>query len=642
MQPFKPTHPIHYGLFVFSLFFFFLLQSISSVCQAPKVEKTPEQVHIDSLLNTAWGTARSQPRQSISNLEEIESINAKMVEPHKVDVVLYYYGIFHKNLNQFDESENYFNQYEAYQEKRGNKRNLAAVYSVKANLYSDQGHYAKSMEAVSKALVMNEELEDTLGIIGAGSKLGYLLSEVGRYDEALEYHRQSRQLALLAGLENEMEIAYTNIALVHEKREYLDSALFYYSRAYELGEKDGDAYSRVLNRYNMANIYQRMKDPEASSPYVIACMNLADSIDNPALRSASRRLLADLWIQQGKYADSILLLDSLKLDTTAYFGLRDRKDVYSLLSEAHKLNGDFVRAFENLEIYKSISDSLLGLDSQNRLNELEVQYETAKQKQKIEMLDLESQTSQAMILQKDRTILFGGIGLVLVTLLSLILYLFIRKYLLQKRVLAIALTDKDLLLREIHHRVKNNLQIVSSLLSLQGRSISDETALQAINEGKSRVRSMALIHQNLYQRENLTGVNVQDYMTKLVQELFQTYKVDEDQIGLETNIEALELDVDTLVPLGLIVNELIPNPLKYACPEGKQGTLIISLKQVDDKMVLEVRDDGIGYEPNDIHPNSFGQKMIGSLVKQLGGTMEADTTSGTYVKLVFTKFNTTK
>ncbi len=498
------------------------------------------------------------------------------------------------------------------------------------------------MEAVSKALVMNEELEDTLGIIGAGSKLGYLLSEVGRYDEALEYHRQSRQLALLAGLENEMEIAYTNIALVHEKREYLDSALFYYSRAYELGEKDGDAYSRVLNRYNMANIYQRMKDPEASIPFVIACMNLADSIDNPALRSASRRLLADLWIQQGKYADSILLLDSLKLDTTAYFGLRDRKDVYSLLTEAHKLNGDFVRAFENLEIYKSISDSLLGLDSQNRLNELEVQYETAKQKQKIEMLDLESQTSQAMILQKDRTILFGGIGLVLVTLLSLILYLFIRKYLLQKRVLAIALTDKDLLLREIHHRVKNNLQIVSSLLSLQGRSISDETALQAINEGKSRVRSMALIHQNLYQRENLTGVNVQDYMTKLVQELFQTYKVDEDQIGLETNIEALELDVDTLVPLGLIVNELITNTLKYAFPEGKQGTLIISLKQVDDKMVLEVRDDGIGYEPNDIHPNSFGQKMIGSLVKQLGGTMEADTTSGTYVKLVFTKFKTTK
>ena len=129
-----------------------------------------------------------------------------------------------------------------------------------------------------------------------------------------------------------------------------------------------------------------------------------------------------------------------------------------------------------------------------------------------------------------------------------------------------ALKEKDFLLREIHHRVKNNLQVISSLLSLQARQIGDKNIQKAINEGRSRVRSMALIHQNLYQNENLTGVSVERYLSNLLSELFDTYKVDSDKITLHFNIQDIDLDVDTMVPFGLILNELISNCLKHAFP----------------------------------------------------------------------------
>jgi len=204
----------------------------------------------------------------------------------------------------------------------------------------------------------------------------------------------------------------------------------------------------------------------------------------------------------------------------------------------------------------------------------------------------------------------------------------------QNETIGKALTEKDLLLREIHHRVKNNLQLVSSLLTLQGRSINDETALQAINEGKSRVRSMALIHQDLYNKENLTGIGVKDYIEKLTQELFSTYRIDKDKISLEMQVENMILDVDTLVPLGLIINELITNSLKYAWSEGQLGMLSVSLSKLNDALVLEVQDDGVGYDHTKVSDSSFGSTLVAALAEQLEAKVSIVSNNGTSVKLV--------
>ncbi len=199
--------------------------------------------------------------------------------------------------------------------------------------------------------------------------------------------------------------------------------------------------------------------------------------------------------------------------------------------------------------------------------------------------------------------------------------------------MAIALNEKDILLREIHHRVKNNLQLVSSLLTLQGRSITDNTAQIAINEGKNRIRSMALIHQDLYQYENITAVNSKEYFHKLCHELLDTYRSSSLQIDLQLNIVPIKIDVDTLVPLGLITNEIITNSLKYAFKDKRNGLIKVTLKQNGETLGLTFVDNGVGYDPLNIPNNSFGHRLMYSLAEQLEATLIIQAQNGTTISI---------
>lgn len=299
------------------------------------------------------------------------------------------------------------------------------------------------------------------------------------------------------------------------------------------------------------------------------------------------------------------------------------------MAKSNEAKGNYAEALAYHKQYKLLSDSIFNQDILDKVAEKDAKFDLAEREAEIAVLDAKNDTAELMIAQKSRPITMVVVGLVVFLILSIILFFIGQKYLKQRRILAKAVSDKDILLREIHHRVKNNLQVVSSLLSLQGRTIDDEIALKAINDGKARVRSMALIHQDLYQNENLTGVNAKNYLVKLCQELFHTYKVDEERIQLHLDIEDVEIDVDTLVPLGLIINELVTNSLKYAFPGERLGKLNINLREEAQRLKLTVTDDGVGYDKATTKQSSFGNKLIASLTKQLKGEMTALATSGT-------------
>jgi len=207
-----------------------------------------------------------------------------------------------------------------------------------------------------------------------------------------------------------------------------------------------------------------------------------------------------------------------------------------------------------------------------------------------------------------------------------------------------ALKEKDILLKEIHHRVKNNLQFISSLLALQSDHVQDSKALDALQEGQDRVQSMALIHQNLYQDDNLTGVDVQDYFVKLIQNLFDSYNIHPERIKLDLNIQALDLDVDSVIPIGLIVNELVSNSLKYAFPEKRQGQITVSLSEQENELVLTVEDDGIGMDENIMNNlgASFGYKLIEVFKDQLKAEMNLSSDNGTKVEMIIRQFTKAK
>jgi len=200
-----------------------------------------------------------------------------------------------------------------------------------------------------------------------------------------------------------------------------------------------------------------------------------------------------------------------------------------------------------------------------------------------------------------------------------------------------SLREKELLLREIHHRVKNNFSVLSGILSLQAGYVHDMNVKEALTECRNRIRSMALVHTRLYQSANLSRIDVRDYITRLLSDLSHSYSVMSEGASVVTDIEAVSLDIDTTIPLGLIVNELVTNALKHAFPEGGTGEVTVRLYSSNGSSVLTVADNGAGLpEGFDAgRTESLGMLLVNALTDQLDGTLEWSTGKGTEWKMTF-------
>ena len=201
-----------------------------------------------------------------------------------------------------------------------------------------------------------------------------------------------------------------------------------------------------------------------------------------------------------------------------------------------------------------------------------------------------------------------------------------------------SLEEKEVLLKEIHHRVKNNLQIISSLLDLQSGYIKEEATLKMFEESQRRVKSMALVHEELYGSEDLARIDFAHYIQNLTNHLFRSYGVNPDDIVTKINVDDVLLDIDKAIPCGLIINELVSNSLKHAFPDGGKGEIRIDLSVVNDSQFgLMVSDNGVGY-PKDTdlrNTPSLGLRLVNILVKQLEGSINIDNVGGSTFEILF-------
>jgi len=201
-----------------------------------------------------------------------------------------------------------------------------------------------------------------------------------------------------------------------------------------------------------------------------------------------------------------------------------------------------------------------------------------------------------------------------------------------------SLDEKDLLLKEIHHRVKNNLQVISSLLNLQSRYIEDRSYKEVFKEIQDRVRTMALIHEQLYQSRDLANVNLNEYIKRLVDSLFRSHRLDPERIALKIEGDDVLLGIDKAIPCGLIINELVTNSLKHAFPEEKGGEINIMLcSNKKDRIELVVSDNGVGFQsPLDFrNTDSLGMQLVIMLVRQIGGSIDLEKDGGTTFRISF-------
>jgi two-component sensor histidine kinase len=331
--------------------------------------------------------------------------------------------------------------------------------------------------------------------------------------------------------------------------------------------------------------------------------------------------------------------------------LGDRSGYAEILYQLDSAAGNYKSAFENYKIYQSKQDSFKSLEQREKFDELTVRYDADKKDKDIKLLrkDKELQGTKLLQANNTRNWTLGGVGLLLV-IVGLLLYNSRLKQRTNRKLetqrLEIAsqnnslqhlLDEKDWLLKEIHHRVKNNLQIVISLLSTQSRYLDNEQAIAAISESRYRMQAMSLIHQKLYQSDNVAFVSMQNYVRDLVAYLNDSFG-SEKPIHFGLDIDAIDLDVSQAIPVGLILNEAIVNSIKHAFTEQNSGAIEVRMKMPPDgQILLEIRDNGKGLPADfDLSANrSMGMRLIKGLVKQLKGKLITGSENGFWIGTIF-------
>jgi two-component sensor histidine kinase len=510
------------------------------------------------------------------------------------------------------------------------------LFDNKANIYVDKGMYTEALVMKQEASEYFQHYADSNTVSSSYFGLGYIYLIKGDNVPAKSYFYKSLSYADDWPL-IESEI-YGNLAMIYTDLENPDSAEICFRLSAVLSKEIPSIYN--LNLYEFALFKDKQGEADSALyylEYVLAAEGQGMDLEQyQVMQLDYARILA----QQGRKNIAKRYYDLAHNLVEKSQNPKHLQKLYESKAYVYESLGDHATALAAYKKYRQLQDSIQNSENQQKFKEIETRYETEKKEQEIQYLNAEKEVSAIKLASSRRWVIGLTLGLAALALLSFFLFWQQRKITQQRDQINVALKEKEILLREIHHRVKNNLQFISSLLGLQTEHVSDETALGALQEGQDRVHSMALIHQDLYREDNLTGVDMKNYFTKLVRGLFDSYNIRRNQITLDLDIEELNLDVDSVIPIGLIVNELVSNSLKYAFPGGQKGKISVTLQEQNNQLVLKVSDDGVGMSTDDSGKlgTSFGYRLIEVLCEQMKGILKIDGAAGTTVMLKINKY----
>lgn len=556
---------------------------------------------------------------------------------------------FYASFSMYDSAVYHYDQVVARNKANGTEIRMATSLSSSGLNSFYLRDLDKAAERLLEAIRYSQETGDTSSIYAPYMNYGLVLKEQGQYERAKEYMRKSQEILRRINHQMGVALAYTNIGQILIKQDSLDEAFESLTQAWEidknLGRSSVDYYNNIASIEKQRGDYRKnheyMLEAVKSIPEGYAPMSIADVY---ARLVEAKILLADSvyfdltnerielynealpYAQKGwQLADSVNS-GNVKLETAKILALINAR-----------LNR-FEEAFKYSQISRELSDQINDAARTEAIARMSTEFETERIADENTLLQ-ETQLSQTAQLKQQYYLLIAGlIVLLLIITFAVLIYRNRLKLKKAKVVIEESLEQKELLLKEIHHRVKNNLQVVSSLLDLQSRGIDDERALSTFMEGQNRVKAMALIHQKLYQNEDLATIDFAEYAEHLIKELASIYSSGED---VETNFDSngeTNFDIDTAIPLGLILNELISNAYKYAFNEG-EGSLNVSIESLGSgKHQLIVKDSGNGL-PNDFDltkAKSLGLRLVRRLSKQLYGSAEYYYDQGSKFIITFT------
>lgn len=532
--------------------------------------------------------------------------------------------------------------------KNGNKELEAKTLSYIGVIEDIQGNSVKAIHHLLQAIKIQEKYKYSKDLSFSYNNLGIAHFYQFNYETALVYYKKSleidkkrKDLKGEAGTLINIGLIYTYIDSIPKAEKNYKEALNVYTKL-----KDSIGLASTLN--NLAKIEMANKNTLQAIEYYHSSLAYLESSTLIEAKFTPYYGLANAYITLNVPHKAVNFAErAVELAKTA--NARERLQYgYEILAEAHKKSGNDNLAYVNLKNYADLRDSLINEDRTNQIADMQTKYESEKKDRRIIEVELKNQQEKGKRIQQEKETLEKqkALNYVLISLFSLLIILAIIIYayrikqrnnkLLTERNEAVEenLSQKETMIGEIHHRVKNNLQLITSILDLQARSLDNDEAKKAINDSQNRVRTMAIIHQKLYQQDDIYGISMNEYITSISKAIIDSSTEKNKLINFVFDISLIQLHIDTSIPIGLIITEIITNSVKYAFPTTQTGEIFISLKEESNQLELIVRDNGVGMENANESSNStsFGLKMIKSLTRQLKADWSITTNNGTEFK----------
>ncbi len=546
---------------------------------------------------------------------------------------------------KYAEAEEHIKMGLAYWEKVNNNSWVSHTLSKKGFLEKSKGNLVKALDFYHRAhlIRLNDENLRVSGDIV--NRLGGTYISLGDYESALRVYEEFLNEKDIKNPKGWEVTVMTNAAKCYKELGNDSLTRVYRNVVNRIWINSSSFKTRIHGYRSLAEVAHEDKDSTLAIAYIDSAYSHAKIFGMPKELGEVEVLYAKLLIAYGRYDEAKDILDSLLVHAL----LSNRKsllqEAYEALSIYHLKMDDYEMAMHYDVLNDSLYQELYSDRVINEVKKIDIRIHTEEIKDQISYLEERNKIDQhSLFAQKKKgSFLITSIFIILGFLVFLgILYR-------QKIKTAVALREKNkaidsdlklsnMLIKEIHHRVKNNLQVVSSLLSLQSTNLAEKIDRQAFQTAKSRIHTMSLLHQKFYIKDHSGTIRIKDYFQEIILDVKEVYSIDQD-VSIIYDIEDIILDVDKVLSLGLIVNELITNSFKHAFSDRKKGSIGLKIYAVGKYINVDYRDSGPGLPPDFISSSkdSIGRQLINSLARKLEADMEISSVEGCYIKFSFSE-----
>ncbi|SDH04979.1 tetratricopeptide repeat-containing sensor histidine kinase [Chitinophaga filiformis] len=529
--------------------------------------------------------------------------------------------------------------------------NVSRVYYLLSVVNRYRGSYEKSLLYATECVENAERYQDLAPIDIPYGELALVYDELGRAEESCQWYRKTLN-ERLAQKDDRVIVFRTAGFLIRQliKLKKSRNALALMDSLATATPPQGQ-FEKAIVAQNFACCFDALKQYAEAERYFLAMTaSLRDAPWDQELISIGNMDAGRFYLQRGQFKKAHVYLDTA-LAYSRDARLLDQRALLQMLFTADSALGNYSTAIKYLQRCQFINDSIYNERKSRQIEELTIQYETQKKEQNIRLLEKERRLQQNELIKEQNTKRWiVGVTLLLVVITGLLVnYSRLkqrtnRKLRIQQRQiekkndsLQHLVEEKEWLVKEIHHRVKNNFQIVMALLRTQAAYLQGSEAIQAVTESQQRIQAMSLVHQKLYQSDNLSAINMADYIHELIDCLKDSFHTGYT-IRFNLQIEPVKLDVSHCVPLGLILNEAVTNAIKHAFPGKKEGVIHISLKSIShNHFLLSIKDNGTGLPAtfDSARQTSMGMKLMRGLSGDLDATFQVNNNGGTEILLDF-------